>query len=80
MTDITDIFEDILADARSLDMAESIFKCRLCDEPELKMAYRTWCEQEGTSERMGFIEYCSRRFDEEQALWDNLSDTDYDYE
>lgn len=76
MIEILDIFEQILADARSVDMAESQFKCMICDDPEIRAAYRQWCEDEGTTEKYGFVDYCNQRFDEEESCWDTLNDDD----
>lgn len=78
MIDIIEIFENVLREARSIDMAESIFKCSLCDDPEIRSAYREWCSEEGTTEKRGFVEYCTQRFDEEEQLWDALNDEDYE--
>lgn len=80
MIDITEIFEHILQHARSIDMAESEFKRLLCDEQELKQAYREWCSEQGTTEKHGFVDYCTERFDEEESLWDTLNDEDDYYD
>lgn len=76
MVDIIEIFEHILQSARSIDMAESEFKHLLCDDPEIRQAYRAWCVEEGTTEKNGFVDYCSERFDEEESRWDTLNDYD----
>lgn len=76
--DILDIFEHILQYARSIDMAESEFKRMLLDDPDLKIAYKEWCSEEGTTEKRGFVEYCARRFDEEESYWDTLTEEYYD--
>ncbi|MCM1006016.1 MAG: hypothetical protein NC402_06955 [Prevotella sp.] len=78
MIEIEDIFESVLNDARSLDMAESIFKCMLLDDSDLKVAYRRWCSEQGTTEKHGFVDYCSERFDEEEQFWNTLNDEDYE--
>lgn len=78
MVDIVKVFEDVLSRARSIDMAESEFKCLLCDDPELRASYKEWCAEEDTTEKLGFVEYCEMRFDEEETLWDALNDDDYE--
>lgn len=78
MVDLFKIFDGVLEHARSIDMAESEFKCLLCDNPELRAAYKEWCAEEGTTEKLGFVEYCEMRFDEEETFWDVLNDADYD--
>ena len=61
MLDIYEVFEGVLSNARSIDMAESEFKRQLCDDPELRTVYRDWCSEEGTSEKNGFVDYCLLR-------------------
>lgn len=76
--DIIEIFEHVLQGSRSLDMAESEFKRLLLDDPEIKQAYKSWCAEQGTTEKYGFVDYCSQRFDEEESCWDMLED-EYEY-
>ena len=76
--DIIEIFEHVLHDARSLDMAESEFKRLLLDDPDIKQAYKEWCSEQDTTEKRGFIDYCDRRFDEEESCWEALED-EYEY-
>ena len=78
MLDIYEVFEGVLSNARSIDMAESEFKRQLCDDPELRTVYSDWCSEEGTSEKNGFVDYCQMRFDEEESLWSALEDADYE--
>lgn len=78
MIDIIEIFENIIADARSIDMAESEFKRAICDDPELRAAYRKWCQENDTTEKYGFVDWCQERFDEEERLWDTLSEDEYE--
>lgn len=78
MINILEVFENVLADARSIDMAESEFKCLLIDDPEIKAAYKLWCDEEDTTEKRGFMDYCAQRFDEEEQLWDVLTDEYYE--
>lgn len=76
MIDILEIFEHVLQNARSIDMAESEFKRLMYEDPEIRSAYRMWCEEEDTTEKYGFIVFCQERFDQEESLWDTLTDTD----
>lgn len=76
MVDILEIFESILRNARSIDVAESEFKRLVYEEPEVRAAYRVWCDEEGNTEKHGFVDYCQERFDDEENLWNALTDED----
>ncbi|MCM1319422.1 MAG: hypothetical protein NC217_03485 [Muribaculaceae bacterium] len=76
--DLIDIFEHVLQNARSIDIAESEFKRLLLDDPELKTVYKAWCKEQDTTEKNGFVDYCSQRFDEEETCWEALED-EYEY-
>lgn len=75
--DITDIFEDLLAQYGSIDMAESEFKMRIHDDPSLRHRYRQWCRENDTTEKRGFFDYCEERAESNDMIWDNLRD-EYD--
>ncbi len=49
MEDITELFNSIIEEAPSLDIAESEFKQSLIDNPELRKAYREYCREQGES-------------------------------
>lgn len=76
MEDITALFNSIIEEAPSIDIAESEFKQKLIDDGDLKRAYRTYCREVGTSEKNGFIEYCEEYYSEKNEVWDNLNDFD----
>ena len=76
MKDITDLFDSIIEDTPSIDIAESQFKQSLIDNPELKRAYREYCREQGTSEKNGFLEYCEEYSSRKNEIWNNLSDFD----
>jgi hypothetical protein len=42
------------------------------DDEELRKAYKEWCNEEGHTEKRGFIEYCNESFDAEESKWDIL--------
>lgn len=77
MIDIFEVFESILLQNRSIDVADSEFKKMLYDDDELRHAYKEWCEEEGYTEKNGFVEYCHEYFDQEESKWDSLQN---DYE
>lgn len=76
MNDITILFNEILAQHRSVDIAESEFKRLIGEDPDLRMAYRDWCESVGSSEKNGFRDYCDEYIDSQESIWDTLNDYD----
>ena len=77
MIDLLEIFDSIISQSRSVDVAESEFRKLLMDDEELRKAYKEWCNEEGHTEKRGFIEYCHQYYDAEESKWDILNN---DYE
>lgn len=73
---ITEYFDHILSQQRSIDMAESEFKMMICDDSALKAAYKKWCADNGLSEKNGFIAYCNSYLDNEDDKWTVLDESD----
>lgn len=76
MTDITELFDSLLAEHDSIDIAESEFKKLLSEDEEIKEAYRDWCDAVGSSEKKGFLDYADEYKASRDSVWDSL--TDYD--
>lgn len=76
MIHITELMDSLIAQHRSIDVAESEFRKYLLDDDVLRHDYKEWCRREGYTERRGFIEYCNAYIDREQDLWDVLDDPD----
>lgn len=72
MIDILEIFNGVISQHRSIDMAESEFKKMLYEDDEIHHAYKEWCKEMGYTEKKGFVEYCNEYFDEEDSKWDIL--------
>lgn len=79
MTDITELFDSIWEQQRSIDLAESEFRHLLVDDEELRRTYRSWCSEQGESERRGFINYCRLLLEEEESRYDALAPDEEDY-
>ncbi len=77
MTDITELFDSLLEQAGSIDIAEAEFKRIIHTDPELKSAYHQWCDEYGSSERNGFFDYCQDFKKSQDDIWDSLNN-DYD--
>lgn len=76
METITDLFDDMLRQYGSTDIAEAEFKKLIHEDPEIKAQYRQWCDEVGSSEKRGFLDYCEEYFDSQESIWDNLKDDD----
>ena len=76
MESMTDLFINIINQTDSLDMAESEFRRMLVDEPELRRQYKQYCREVGSSERNGFKDFCEEYMEEQDNVWNSLSDFD----
>lgn len=76
MNDITILFDEILAQHRSVDIAEAEFKRLIGEDADLRLAYKDWCESTGSSEKNGFRDYCDEYIDSQESIWDTLNDYD----
>ena len=70
--DITELFQQILTQYGSVDIAEAEFKKMMHEDPELHSSYRDWCHEVGSSEKRGFLDYCEEYIDSQESIWDNL--------
>ncbi len=76
MNDITDFFRDLLHQHRSIDIAYTEFVRLLSDDEELRNDYREWCEDNGYSEKKGFLIFCDEYMDSQDSIWESLNDYD----
>ena len=74
MEDITQVFDSYLAQYGSVDIAEAEFKKNLHEDPDLKAAYRKWCDEVGSSDKRGFFDSCDEYFNSQNDIWNTLSD------
>lgn len=76
MNDITDLFRDLLVQYRSIDFAHTEFTRMLDDDEDLKAEYREWCEDNGYTEKRGFLIFCDEYMDSQDSIWETLNDYD----
>ncbi len=76
MDDITDIFLHIIRQYGSVDIADAEFKKMIHEDPELREQYKEWCSAVGSSEKMGFLDYCDEYLDSQESIYDTLNDYD----
>lgn len=74
--EITEYFNTLIENSRSIDMAEAEFKRIISDDPTLKELYRDWCHENGHSLRDGFRDYAEEYLDNTDEVWDTLNDYD----
>ncbi len=74
MIDLTDLFNELLQQYGSIDIAEAEFKKLIHENPELRKQYKDWCHEVGSSEKRGFFDYCEEYFESQDSIWDNLKD------
>ncbi|HJE39922.1 MAG: hypothetical protein C7K11_03160 [Candidatus Amulumruptor caecigallinarius] len=76
MDELIQIFNDILRQAGSVDIAEAEFKRQLHEDAHLKKMYREWCREVGSSEKLGFLDYCDEYLESQDDIWQTLNDFD----
>lgn len=78
MNDIEEYFKDLIEQHRSIDIADAEFKKALAEDSALKEQYSEWCHMVGSTERLGFRDYCEEYMQSLDDVWDTL--TNYDEE
>ena len=76
MDELTDIFNEILRQAGSVDIAEAEFKRQINEDAALKERYREWCREVGSSANRGFLDYCDEYLESQDDIWQTLNDYD----
>ena len=76
MMDITQIFNSLLDQYGSVDIAEAEFKKMLHEDENLQNDYSEWCHAVGSTEKRGFLDYCEEYLDSQNSVWDSLKDFD----
>ncbi len=76
MTDITHIFNSLLEQYDSIDIAEAEFKKMLAEDNFLQEEYSEWCHAVGSTEKRGFLDYCEEYKQSQDSIWDSLKSFD----
>ncbi len=76
MDDIRDYFISLLENHKSIDIAESDFKRAIAEDEDLRLLYRDWCHEVGSSEKNGFKDFCNEYVTENNEVWQSLNDYD----
>lgn len=76
MESITDLFDNLIHQYRSVDIAESEFIKLIHEDQNLRDEYREWCDAVGSNEKNGFADYCEDYKASQDSIYDTLSDYD----
>ena len=76
MNDITHLFNSLLQQYDSIDIANSEFKKLLHEDEALKEEYSEWCHAVGSTEKKGFLDYCEEYISSQNSIRDSLQDYD----
>lgn len=78
MYNLEDIFRELIINHKSVDIADSEFKKMIAEDNELRQLYKDWCHEVGSTERLGFRDFCHEYIENQESIWESL--TDYDEE
>lgn len=76
MKDITELFLQLIHHNKSVDIAEAEFKKLIHEDAGLREEYREWCDSVGSSEKMGFLDFCDEYLETQDSIYDTLNDYD----
>lgn len=76
MNDLTYFFTELLTQHRSIDIAEAEFRRLMDDDDDLRAEYKEWCDENGYTEKRGFLEFCEEYLDSQDSIWESLNDYD----
>lgn len=72
--DIPSLIIELLHQFGSIDIAESEFSRQIHEDEKMMIAFREWCNEMGYKERKAFVEYCQEYINENEEIFDSLSD------
>ena len=58
MNDIIQIFDSLIEQYGSIDIANNEFKKLIAEDENIFEEYSEWCHAVGSSEKRGFLDYC----------------------
>ena len=79
MSDITEVFLQVIGQYGSVDIADAEFKKMIHEDAELRSEYREWCDAVNKKKKNGFLDYCEEYLDNQSSIYDTLKDDDLDY-
>ena len=76
MNDITQIFNSLIEQYGSIDIANNEFKKMIAENENILEEYSEWCHAVGSSEKRGFLDYCDEYKKSQDSVWESLKDFD----
>jgi hypothetical protein len=76
MNDIIQIFDSLIEQYGSIDIANNEFKKLIAEDENIFEEYSEWCHAVGSSEKKGFLDYCEEYKASQDSIWDTLTDFD----
>ncbi|MEF9923281.1 MAG: hypothetical protein RR061_00065 [Muribaculaceae bacterium] len=76
MTNISEFLQQLLEHYKSADIAESEFIKMMHEDEGLKSSYKEWCDDLGYSIKTGYAEYIEELIENQESIWDSLSEDD----
>ena len=71
-----DLADECFADNSNLEGVYMKYKMYAGDDPQLKMEFKEWCDENNYRERTAFLEYCHESLSRHDEIFDSLSDYD----
>ena len=76
MNDITQIFDSLIEQYGSIDIANNEFKKLIAEDESIFEEYSEWCHAVGSSEKRGFLDYFDEYKKTQDSVWESLKDFD----
>ena len=74
MNDIIQIFDSLIEQYGSIDIANNEFKKLIAEDENIFEEYSEWCHAVGSSEKRGFLDYCNEYKKSQDSIWESLKD------
>lgn len=75
-SELTAFFDRLIEENDSYDIADAELRRYMTDDPTLRRAYRQWCRDRGSTDKMGFWDYCEEHQSYTRDVWDSLNSDD----
>ena len=76
MNDIIQIFDSLIEQYGSIDIANNEFKKLIAEDENIFEEYSEWYHAVGSSEKRGFLDYCDEYKKSQDSIWESLKDFD----
>ena len=63
----------------NIDMVEREFQRHLHEDPEMKAAYKAWCDEMGYTTKNGYKDHIQEYLESKENAWDSLKQFEDDF-